>query len=190
MASVSQMSSRKPPVGQSTFGFPDDPPRSADFSPQPDSSAPRLSVGVLTPPAPLPCTLLRTIRSLREALSSPVLWLCELRGRPSSSRKNVEKLSFHPRNPERTANRKKLFHPPFQHFPPPKTVQLSSHLCGLRALVRSKKCVKLPPSLFLGVFVRFVGDQKNVEKLSFQARVFSILLEPEKSFPPLQSAFV
>jgi len=221
MTSAHQMSSRKPPVAQSTFGFPDDPPRSADFSPPRISSAHRLSVGMLTPtahPPGSPLCSLRPLRSLREAfsphplslypvsssasasvlsnfqnveklsfqarlnclyrqlenfftaskvnifprptppirrpahpstfnvqletnsspslslrparlgalpkmreaLSSPVLCLGELGGRPPGSRKNVEKISFGPHRLACTSRRKKLFHPHFSTFPPPK----------------------------------------------------------------------
>jgi len=134
MTSAMQTSSRKPPVGQSTFGFPDDPPRSADFSPPRTSSTHRLSVGMLTPPAHPPSSPSRSWRPARlsalqkmhEALSSPVLCLAELGGRPSGSRKNVEKLSFGPHRLACTSKAKKIFHPPFLHFTRPQTVPLSS----------------------------------------------------------------
>jgi len=202
MTSASQMSSRKPPVAQSTFGFPDDlprPPGSPLTSSEGSSCVLALPFAALSkvnisrmaastnrfPPPPLPSARHSTFSQLKTVhLSSPRLCV--------KPRKNVEKLSFRPHRLDCTSRRKKLFRPPFQHFPHPKTVQLSSALGvlgGLRSFLRSKKCVR-PPSLPCSVrsmssvaSVSFLPAPKKVNT----SRFFNIFPQQNGPTAPLPS---
>jgi len=191
MTSAHQMSSRKPPVAQSTFGFPDDSTTARGLSsPQPTSSAHRLSVGMLTPPAHLLCSPSRTLppahlgapQKMREALfpppPSPSLCLSWLN---FATLQNVEKRSFQARLNCLYRQLEKIFTiPKCNIFPNPS-----------RSIARTAPC--LPPRLpartlrplleapaFLRAFASCAGDQKNVEKLSFQAPLSAVNREPKK----------
>jgi len=260
MTSAQQMSSRKPTVAQSTFGFPDDPflgarafqPAANSVHPAP-ASYPTRNLRPETPPSPSPCppclswlnlttpknveklsfqarlsavnrepkkfcklnwpgicrtfhaphpapdpspilgqsplglsrpqpTLpiapshcfpsLPSLPSLRTApFFFPVLCLGKLGGRRLRSRKNVEKLSFGPHRLACTSKAKKLFHPPFQLFPPHKTVPLSPSSLHFS---RSKRGQFSPLPSLCALCPRCAlchfAPPRNVEKLSFQAR--------------------
>jgi len=192
-----QMSSRNPPVAQSTFGFPDDSlsaPGSTRLGLVPSGVPPK--VNILSTRRFCPARLstldlksepdsspVRALRSWHEAFSFPALCLCKLRGRRSRSPKNVEKLSFGPHRLACTSKAKKIFPPRFSTFPPPKTVQLFSQICASVSFGGGPFPFS---SLCLSWFI--LPTLPNVEKLSFQPRVYLFLRESKNLFPPLQSA--
>jgi len=172
MTSADQMSSLKPPVGQSTFGFPDDPPLSVDFSPPRTSSAHRLSVGMLTPPAHLPSSPSRPWRPAR--LSA----LQKMREAPFLNR---------PPSPPAPGS-----------TPDPHQTPVCAHLCGyvrlipknfLRPNVDSRPPLanprsKIPKtssvcSVSSAPAVSSLSNFQNVEKLSFQARLNCLYRQSE-----------
>jgi len=189
MTSARQMSSRRPPVCQSTFGLPDDPNRSADFSPQPTPSVHRLSVGVLTPPAHLPSSRplrparLGTLQKMREAPFFPTLCPPCLGWLLLPTLQNVEKLSRKARIRAISCETKKIStSPKFNNFPCLDTpfrrlAQLPGHLlpsrpfcpfCPLRPL---REALFSPALCLRELCGSQSGSLKNVEKLSFQARL-------------------
>jgi len=118
-----------------------------------------------------------SVRSGASARNSSLCPPC-LCGKNSPPQKNVEKLSFRPRNPEHPANRKKYFRPPFSTFSP---------LRALRVLrVRLFSSPPLCPPCLCG---ESSPPPKNVEKLSFQAQFIALYREPKKIFKPRFSTF-
>jgi len=181
MTSALQMSSRKPPVGQSTFGFPDDSFLGARaFQPAANS----------VHPAPASCPTRNPKPETPSPLSpcSPCLAWSNL-----ATQKNVEKLSFQARIYLFCRESENFFttlkcdifpHPtPASRRPAqPSTVKLET------LSTPSRPWLEAPA--FLRVFVSFVGDRKNVEKLSFHPRIYLFCRESQNFSPALFRPFV
>jgi len=184
MTSVYQMSSRNPPVAQSTFGFPDDPPhvlgrsgaspvlsgraRERSNNSQFQSPSPKVNIpSIRRSPSPMAIPFCRQVLDCGSPL--PLFHTCQLQ--PSTQNLMPFLLRF---------------------------------LCGLRALVCSKNCVRLfPPQL--RVSVCFVGDflccdsapSQQIRKTALTkppslrefarfGTYFSEIFSPQKLLPPPQ----
>jgi len=211
MTSAHQMSSRKPPVRQSTFGFPDDsaPPRvgttstsSHLFSASPPSAAPACLTFNLQPatlpstPAPLApkWLLLPTLQNV-EKLSFQARLNCLYRQSenfctapkfyifyPSTVRPSLLPALRHG----------KLFRRSFRLFPsrpsrPLRPLRLGALQKMREAFSRRSLSVR---SVSSSASVSLLFSFKNVEKLSFQARVRAISCETEKLFHPVFQHFL
>jgi len=187
MTSRYPMSSRNPPVAQSTSGFPDDPTRSADFSPQPAPSAHRLSIGVSAPPAHLPSPpALLTSRGAFSPLSPSVRSVSSSASVSFSSRfQSVEKLSFQARlNCLYRQSENFLTTPKFYIFP----VRFRRFAISLGRFHahHSLSLRTLRPSREASFNVAFLGQTvrpENVEKLSFGPLSTACPATVKKSFP-------
>jgi len=194
MTSAPQMSSRKPPVRQSTFGFPDDsasprvgttstsshlfsptPPPAASTSTQPSTRNLKLETHL-----PLPC------------LSPCLSWLI------LTTSKNVEKLSFQARlNCLYRQSENFLTTPKFNILPPPPASILRT-APGLSPLspshpwrpVRLGALQKMHEAFFSPALClrelrgRQSRPSKNVEKLSFGPHRLACTSRPKKYFHP------
>jgi len=165
------MSSRKPHVAQSTFGFPD------DSSPERGLSSPQQ-----TPSTQNSCPVQSSTFSLRpESSLIHVLSFPHPAWSNLATPKNVEKLSFQARL-NCLYRQSENFYTTLKCniLPDPSGLMVRAAPC-LPPLLSSRTLRHLleAPSSLSSCLCELLGIQKNVEKLSFQARVFSILLQPE-----------
>jgi len=184
MTSALQMSSRKPPVRQSTFGFPDD---SAHHLVGTTSTSSHLSTTTPPPAAPA-STQPATFNPKPETRPQPSPCPRCLSWSNLATPKNVEKLSFQARLNCLYRQSKKIFTaskvnifprptPPIRRPAQPSTFN------------RQLETNSFPASCLRELCGRQSGSRKNVERFSFQARVRAISCETEKIFWPLVSTF-